>query len=461
MSKSNVSLALVVLAAGKGTRIKMDLPKPLAPLHNNTLVDYVIAEARELGDMFIITGHKKEMVEEHIMNKHEGFSSKNFICQEEQLGTGHAVQTYFKGNLDADNYEYTMIMCADTPLLTCEVLEDMLAEAANGYDAVVATFNEENPYGYGRIIRADKGFSIVEEKDASDKQRKITEVNSGLYIFKTSYLKEHISGLSNSNNSGEFYLTDTVKEGFNVSPKLFADKNFFMGVNDLMQLSVVERKLKNRNQNYLLKDVGVRFLDPSHSYVFTKNVGKGTIIHPNVQIDDLSIIGENVIIEMGSIINNSKIENGAHIKANTYITDSVVGPKAKVGPMAQLRPGSVVGDGSKIGNFVEMKKSTLGKNTNVSHLSYVGDAEVGNEVNIGCGFITCNYDGANKHKTIIGDGSFIGSDSQMIAPINIGKECYVASGSTVNSDMPDGSFAIARAKQVTKEDMAKRFIKKK
>ncbi len=461
MSQNNLNLAIVVLAAGKGTRIKMDLPKPLAPLHNNTLIDYVLNESKGLGDIFILTGHKSELVQKHVQDNHEGFNKDNFILQEQQLGTGHAVQTYLSSCDRATEYEYTMIMCADTPLLTKEVLSELIEQAKEGFDAVVATFFEENPFGYGRIVRAEKGFSIVEEKDATNEQRDIKEVNSGLYLFKTSYLKEHIENLDNTNKSGEFYLTDTLKQGLNVCAKLFADKNPFMGVNDLFQLAVVEKKLKNRIQKYLLKEVGVRFLDPAHSYVFTDKVGKGSIIHPNVQIDDKSVIGENVIIEMGSIINNSTIESNAHIKANSYISDSVVKVGAKIGPMAQLRPGSVVGEGSKIGNFVEMKKSTLGKNTNVSHLSYVGDAEVGNDVNIGCGFITCNYDGANKHKTLIGDGSFIGSDTQMIAPITIGKECYVASGSTVNQDMEDGAFAIARAKQVTKNAMAKRFIKKK
>ncbi len=457
----STKLAIVILAAGKGTRLKMQVPKPLAPLHTNTLVDYVIKAAESMGDMFLITGHQRELVEAHVTKEHKGFGAKNFIHQKEQLGTGHAVKTYIESNKDALDYEYTMVMCADTPLLTSDVLSALLFEVEKGHDAVVATFKEEQPKGYGRILRSEKGFSIIEEKDASDEQRKITEVNSGLYIFKTSYLKEHISGLDNNNKSGEFYLTDTVKEGFNVVPKLFEDKNSFMGVNDLYQLSIVEKRLKNRNHKTLMLESGVRFLDPAHSYVYSLDVGEGSVIHPNVQVDDKSIIGKNVILEMGVTVMNSKIEDGAHIKANSFIVDSQVKEGAKIGPMAHLRPGSSVGKNSKVGNFVELKKSTLGESTSVSHLSYVGDAEVGSDVNIGCGFITCNYDGANKHKTIIGDGSFIGSDSQMIAPVKVGKECYVASGSTINKDLEDGDFAIARQKQVTKSAMAKRFIKKK
>jgi bifunctional UDP-N-acetylglucosamine pyrophosphorylase/glucosamine-1-phosphate N-acetyltransferase len=233
-----------------------------------------------------------------------------------------------------------------------------------------------------------------------------------------------------------------------------------MGVNDLYQLGKAERLLVKRNVRELLVS-GVRVIDPTHTYIYSSEVGIGSIIYPNVHIDDRSKIGKNVTIEPGCFIVNSVIEDNAVIKANTYVTDSEVGEGAKIGPMVHLRPGAKIGAGAKLGNFVEVKKSSIGANTSVSHLSYVGDAEVGEQVNIGCGFVTCNYDGANKHKTIIGDGSFIGSDSQMIAPINIGKECYVASGSTINQDMPDGAFAIARGRQTTKEGMARRFIKKK
>lgn len=453
------NVAVVILAAGKGTRLKMDVPKPLAPLHKRVLLDYVLDSVDGLGDIYLITGHQNDLVESHVNQNRPELPSK-FILQKEQLGTGHAVRTYFEGNPDSEKYDYTLVMCADTPLITKDILEELKEEISKGPDAVAATFEESTPFGYGRIIRAEHGFTIVEEKDATDEQRLIKEVNSGLYIFKTSYLKSHIFDIDSNNKAGEFYLTDTFKEDANVKAHLFADKSYFMGVNDLYQLARAERGLVQRNIRKLLIE-GVRVLDPSHTYIYSKNVGIGSVIYPNVHIDETSTIGKNVTIEPGCFVVNSVIEDGATLKANTYVTDSIVGNGAKIGPMAQLRPGSEIGAGAKLGNFVEVKKSKIDENTSVSHLSYVGDAEIGREVNIGCGFITCNYDGANKHKTIIGDGSFIGSDSQMIAPITIGKECYVASGSTINQNMNDGAFAIARGRQTTKDGMARRFIKKK
>lgn len=453
------STSIVILAAGKGTRLKMDIPKPLAPLHDKKLIDYVIESAKDFGDLFMVTGHQGELVKEHIQESWKDLKA-NYIHQTEQLGTGHAVRMYFEQAPDADKYAYTIVACADTPLLTKDVFQTLKDEVAKGFDAVCASFIEENPTGYGRIVRAEKGFSIVEEKDANDEQRKITEVNSGLYIFKTCYLKDHIFNLDSDNKAGEFYLTDTCKAGTNVQPLVFKDKNLFLGVNDLYQLSVAEKRYRNRVMKSLLVE-GVRILDMSHSYIYTKDIGIASVIYPNVHIDSKTKIGSNVIIEPGCIINNSVVEDGVHLKAYTYLTDAIVRKDAKVGPMAQLRPGSDIGEGSKLGNFVEIKKSKLNKKVSVSHLSYVGDAEIGQNVNIGCGFITCNYDGANKHKTIIGEGSFIGSDCQMIAPVKIGKEAYIGSGSTINKDVPDGAFALARERQVTKEDMAKMFIKKK
>lgn len=454
------SISLVILAAGKGTRLKMNIPKPLAPIGDQTLVDFVINAAKELGQLHLITGHQHELVESYVKSNWSDLNCK-FILQKEQLGTGHAVKTYFENEPKAQDFEYTIVACADTPLLTKETFEKLINEIKSGFDAVCASFIEENPTGYGRIVRADKGFSIVEHKDATAEEQKINEVNSGLYIFKTTYLKDHVFNLTSNNSAGEFYLTDTCKADANVKALLFEDKNLFLGVNDLYQLSVSDRLLRKSNSQYLMQEVGVRIIDPSHSYIYTTNIGQGSVIYPNTRICSKTKIGKDVVIEDGCIINNSIIEDGVHLKAYTYLTDAQVRKEAKVGPMAQLRPGSDIGEGSKLGNFVEVKKSKLDKKVSVSHLSYVGDAEIGEGVNIGCGFITCNYDGANKHKTVIGEGSFIGSDCQMIAPVKIGKNAYVGSGSTINKDIPDDAFAIARERQVTKEGMAKKFIKKK
>lgn len=453
-------ISVVILAAGKGTRLKMNVPKPLAPISDLTLIDFVIDSVKDFGQLHFITGHQSDLVEEYIKGQWPNLQA-DYVLQKEQLGTGHAVRTYFEQIPRAERFKYTIVACADTPLLTKEIFQDLIKEIKMDKDAVCATFTEENPTGYGRIVRGKKGFSIVEEKDASDELRKITEVNSGLYIFKTEYLKDHIFNLRSNNKAGEFYLTDTCQQDANVEALHFNDKDLFLGVNNLLQLSIADRKLRNRNMKMLLLEKGVRIIDMAHSYIYTQDCGEGSVIYPNVQIDSKSKIGKNVIIEAGCIINNSIIEDGVHLKAYTYLTDAIVRKEAKIGPMAQLRPGSDIGEGSKLGNFVEVKKSKLANNVSVSHLSYVGDAQIGAQVNIGCGFITCNYDGANKHETIIGEGSFIGSDCQMIAPITIGKEAYIGSGSTINKDVPDGAFAIARERQVTKEQMAKRFIKKK
>jgi bifunctional UDP-N-acetylglucosamine pyrophosphorylase/glucosamine-1-phosphate N-acetyltransferase len=452
-------ISIVILAAGKGTRLKMDIPKPLAPLEDRTLLDFVLDASCDLGKVHFVTGSGKEAVERHVETTWSTIDS-SFVYQKEQLGTGHAVKTYFEQTQNALDFDYTIVACADTPLITKNVFDKITQELKSGYDAVCASFIAPNPTGYGRILRSDKGFSIVEEKDATDDEKKITEVNSGLYIFKTSYLKEHIFNLDTDNNSGEFYLTDTCKQNANVSALVFDDPDLFLGVNDLYQLAVAGIRLRKRNMMSLLKE-GVRVIDPSHTFISTTKVGTGTLLYPNVHIDSHSKVGKNVIIEPGCFIKNSTIEDGVHLKAYTYVTDSIVRNSAKVGPMSQLRPGSDIGAGSKLGNFVEIKQSIIAENSSISHLSYVGNAEIGKNVNIGCGFITCNYDGANKHKTVIGDGSFVGSDCQMVAPITIGKEAYIGSGSTINRDIPDGAFAIARSRQETKEGMARKFIKKK
>lgn len=451
---------VVILAAGKGTRLKSDLPKPLVQLRSKSLVEYVIKTVEKLGDISIIIGYRGDEVEEHINNTFPE-NSFEFIVQEEQLGTGHAIMTYFEKSKTAKNFENTFILCADTPLVDPSIFSSLYNELEGGFNAVAATFETSTPKGYGRILRYEKGFTIREEKDANENERKITEVNAAMYVFKTQFLEKQMGSLNTNNKSGEFYLTDSFKEGANVKALLFDEPKRFLGINDLYQLSQADRYLCLNNQKHLLLDIGVQILDPSHTYIYSSNIGAGTIIHPNTSIDEVSVIGENVVIEMGVTIINSIIASGSIIKANSYITDSKIGRNCKVGPMAQLRPGCSLGDNVKVGNFVELKKSSLDTNTSVSHLSYLGDAIVGKDVNIGCGFVTCNYDGANKHITKIGDRAFIGSDCQVVAPIEIGRDAYIGSGSTVNKSVPDEAFAIARARQETKQGLAKKFMKSK
>lgn len=463
-------IGIVILAAGEGTRLKLELPKPLAPMCNQTLIDFPIQSSIEFlektkqsGHLGLVLGHEKEQVSSYI---DINFSESKFkiykATQNEQLGTADAVNSYLRDVKSHSETEVTFILCADTPVISSnelEILHDKLINEKR--DAVAATFKTETPKGYGRIIRGGSGFKIVEEKDATEEQRSVTEVNSGFYAIKTKFLVDAIKNIDNKNNSGEFYLTDLFKEDGNVEAICFEEADVFIGVNDLQQLQRAEKILRWKKMREL-REEGVRFIDLSHTYVDPSvSIASGSVIYPNVFIEGNSVIDKNCIIEPGSIIRNSHLEEGVEIKAYSHLEDVVVRKQAAIGPYGRLRPGADIGEEAKIGNFVEVKKAVLKKGAKVSHLSYVGDAEIGENTNIGCGFITCNYDGAQKHKTIIGKDCFIGSDTQMVAPVEVGEGSFVASGSTINQNIPNGSFAIARSKQVTKENMAKKFLKSK
>lgn len=459
------SIGMAILAAGAGTRLGKPYPKPLAPILGQTLVDYVLDASLSFATSHfkevqtgIVVGHQKELVTEHLKSR----GSFDFPVQKELLGTADALKSYFNGCAWAEEMNYTLVMCGDTPLLNSddfELLWQFLK--SNNYDGVAACFNKKNPFGYGRIALHDKGFSIVEEKDASVEEKKIMLVNSGLYLFKTDFLLKKLKTIGNTNKSGEFYLTDAFGEDENVGACEYRDEQAFLGVNDLLQLNMASDLLKERVNTKHLQN-GVHLLDPSSTYVdVTCTLSKGTTIYPNTHIRGSSSIGENCVVGVGSIIVDSELSENVHVKDYSHLEGAKLASQVVVGPYARLRPGSVIGKKSKIGNFVEIKKSTLSDNVSVSHLSYVGDAEIDDNVNIGCGFITCNYDGESKHKTIIGKNSFIGSDSQMIAPVNIGESAYVASGSTISKDVPAGSFAICRSRQENKLEMAKRFLKGK
>ncbi len=462
----SLSIGAVILAAGEGKRLKLKEPKPLAPCLDKKLVDFPIRELQKFfnqnkihGKLTAVIGHQRDIVRAYI---EKNYSSVNFAIQEKQLGTGDALRSYFQSSNETLSYDYTLVICADTPVVSADELSALhsllLAEKLEG---VAASFIEKNPKGYGRIVRGVKGFHIVEEKDATDEIRKITEVNSGLYILKTSYLVEHLKGIDTKNKSGEFYLTDVFKDGLNVKAHCFPEASTFLGVNTLSQLEEVEHALRNKIK-FNLVESGVRLIDSSHCYIDSEvEIGEGTVIYPNTFITGRSKIGKNVTVEMGAQIKDSIVDDNAKVLAYTILEGAHLHSQVTAGPFARLRPGADIGPESKIGNFVEIKKSILAKGVKVSHLSYVGDAFIGEETNIGCGFITCNYDGVNKHLTKIGKNCFIGSDSQSVAPVEIGDDCFVASATTITKDMPNGSFAISRGAQVTKEGMAKKFIKKK
>jgi bifunctional UDP-N-acetylglucosamine pyrophosphorylase/glucosamine-1-phosphate N-acetyltransferase len=465
----SLTIGAVILAAGEGKRLKLNAPKPLAPCLDKKLIDFPIKELKKFfsqnkidGKITAVIGHQRELVRPYVEKHHPDIA---FAIQEEQRGTADALRSYFnsyENNNITKQFQYTLVICADTPVVSASELSEMFTlMTKENLDGVAASFLEKNPKGYGRIVRGKTGFHIIEEKDANDEIRKITEVNSGLYILKTSYVIEHLKQIDSNNKSGEFYLTDVFKNGLNVKAQCFPNGDVFLGVNTLSQLESAEKALRIRKKNEL-RDNGVRFIDSSHCYIDSEvEVGEGSVIYPNTFLTGKTKIGKNVTIEMGAQISNSIVDDGAKVLAYTILDGAHLRTMASAGPFARLRPGADIGPESKIGNFVEIKKSVLDRGVKVSHLSYVGDAFIGEETNIGCGFITCNFDGVNKHITKIGKNSFIGSDSQTIAPVEIGDDCFVASSSTITKDMPDGSFAISRGQQTTKEGMAKKFLKKK
>ena len=460
-------IGIVILAAGQGTRLKMDVAKPLAPISGKTLIDFPIKEGFKFlennklkGDIGIVIGHQKELVQSYV---EESYKDKiHFAVQKEQNGTADALKAYFENCSFAKESMYTLVMCADTPVLSEEELSSLYKIlSVKTLSGVAATFTAEKPKGYGRIIRGNPGFKIVEEKDANEEQRKITEVNSGLYFLNTQFILDHLYNLTSDNKAGEFYLTDLFQENFGVEAVHFEDDIPFLGINTLEQLESAQGHLYRRKA-WSLRDEGVRFIDSKAVFIDDDvQVSKGTTIYPNVYLQGNTQIGSDCIVEPGCFLKDSIVENNVQLKAYTHLEKTLVKSECAIGPFARLRPETEVGKGTKIGNFVETKKAKLGEKVGLSHLSYVGDAEVGDNTNIGCGFITCNYDGGGKHKTVIGKNTFIGSDTQVIAPLEIGDSAYVASGSTINQNIPSEGFAIARGRQTTKEGMARRFLKGK
>jgi len=459
------TIGMAILAAGEGKRLGKPIPKPLVEILGKSLVDYVFESANSFAQnnfndvkTGMVVGHQKELVVEHFKS-----FAIDFPVQEKQLGTADALRSYFSGCPWAKDRNYTLVICGDTPLITeneLELLWQTMKE--HSLDGVAASFLTDNPFGYGRIIsEKGPGFKIVEERDATENERLVNNVNSGLYLLKTSYLLEKLALISNDNKSGEFYLTDVFSEQENVGYCTFKDSVPFMGVNNLVQLNSARLFMQYRiNMKHLQN--GVHLLDEGSTWIDADvTIASGSTIYPQVHLRGKTSIGEGCVIDTGSILTNSHLGKSVSIKPYSILEGADVKNDCAVGPYARLRPGAFIGESSKIGNFVEIKKAELKKGVSVSHLSYIGDAEINDNVNIGCGFITCNYDGESKSKTIIGKNSFIGSDTQMIAPVEVGENCYIASGSTISKNLQDGDFAIARGRQENKKGMAKRFLKGK
>ncbi|MCY4644241.1 MAG: bifunctional UDP-N-acetylglucosamine diphosphorylase/glucosamine-1-phosphate N-acetyltransferase GlmU [Bacteriovoracales bacterium] len=461
------TMGIVVLAAGEGKRFKAPTPKPLAPLCGRRMVDFPLSESLSFAEKAslqtfctVVTGHERERVEAYLRERYN--KQINFTFQKEQKGTADALKSYFESHGSGQKTDLTLVLCADTPLIRRRHLSALYQALADGdHDGVVAAFRTSNPQGYGRITSGQgPGFSIVEEDEASDEIRKITLVNSGLYLFKTSFLLEHLEEIG-SGAKDEFYLTKIFQDHLKLKAVLFPDAHSFMGVNTLRQLGAASHEIRREiNQRHL--ENGVLIVDERHTSIdWEVSIGENSVIHPHNFIYGRTKIGRSVHIGPNCTIEECDIRDHASIKGHCHLEKASIAPGAAIGPFAHLRPESHIGEGSKIGNFVEIKKAVLHRGVKVSHLSYVGDAEIGEESNIGCGFITCNYDGTLKHKTTIGKRAFIGSDTQTVAPVSIGDDAYIASGSTINRDVPKEAFAVARSRQVTKEGMAKRFKKKK
>ncbi|WP_026895835.1 bifunctional UDP-N-acetylglucosamine diphosphorylase/glucosamine-1-phosphate N-acetyltransferase GlmU [Clostridiisalibacter paucivorans] len=445
----------IILAAGEGTRMKSKLPKVLHNICGQPMINYVLDSARGAGSEknYIIVGHGKDKVMDTITNEDIGYIDQP-MGEGVPYGTGYAVMQAKEYIKDSD---IVLILCGDTPLLKGDTLNEFIKyHKKEKYDATVLTATIDNPKGYGRIIRGENGqvLGIVEEKDASKDQKKVMEINSGVYCFSGKHLKDALDRIDNNNAQREYYLTDTIKIlndlGFSVGGFKIEDSTEINGINSRIQLSNAENIMRNRINEKLMSQ-GVTLIDPDNTYIHKMvKIGKDTVIYPNVFIEGSSTIGEDCTIGHNSKIVDSTIGDGVTINTST-ILESTVGNNTSVGPYAYIRPQSHIGNNVKIGDFVEVKKSKIGNNTKASHLAYIGDAQVGDGVNIGCGVVFVNYNGKDKSKTIVEDGAFIGSNSNLVAPVTIKKKAYIAAGSTIIDDVKEGDLSIARARQVNKQ----------
>jgi len=454
---------VVILAAGKGTRMRSSLPKVLHRAAGLTLIDYVLRASEAVGPVttVLVVGHQASDVRAALAHR----PGLRFAVQEPQLGTGHAL---LQAERELEGATGTLLMLSgDVPLLRAETLTTLArVHRERKAAATVLTAHVERPDGYGRIVRQEGRIgAIVEDRDASAEERRIGEINSGIYAFDLAPLFEALSGIGTSNAQREYYLPDLVRiyrsRGLAVETVTVEDSREILGVNSRRELADVSG-IMNRQRNEALMASGVTLVDPSTVYVGPDVVvGPDTILHPGVHLEGRTRIGSSCEIHSGVRIVDSTLEDGVIVNNFCLILESTVARGARLGPFAHLRPLSAVGEDAHVGNFVELKKTSLGRGSKANHLAYLGDATIGERVNVGAGTITCNYDGVAKHPTIIEDDAFIGSDSQLIAPVRVGKGAYVAAGSSITEDVPPESLAIARGKQVNKPGWIARAKKKK
>jgi bifunctional UDP-N-acetylglucosamine pyrophosphorylase/glucosamine-1-phosphate N-acetyltransferase len=436
----------LILAAGQGKRIKSNLPKVLHKVCGKEMVNHVIDNMRKAGiqDINVIVGKGAEQVKAETQSRNVSYS-----LQENQLGTGDAVKAAKEFLKDKDGV--VTVFAGDAPLTKIETINALVDEhISKGNSATLLSAFVNDPTGYGRIIRdGDEVLKIVEHKDCTEEELKVNEMNAAMYCFDIKELLSSLDKLSNNNVQGEYYLTDVIgilkAEGKKITA-VVTDYEDTIGVNSRAQLAEAEEILRNRINLFHL-DNGVTLIDPKSTYIGVDvQIGKDTVIYPNNIIEGKTVIAENCLIMQNNRIKDSIIEAGVDIQSSVVL-DSKIGENTTVGPFAYIRPETTIGKGARIGDFVEIKKSVIGDGTKVSHLTYIGDAEVGSHCNFGCGTVVVNYDGQNKYKTIIGDNSFIGCNTNLISPAKVGDNTYIAAGSTITAEVKEGDLAIARAKQ--------------
>ncbi len=443
----------IILAAGEGKRMKSKTAKPLMEVCKKPIIDHILTATKELGtkENIVVIGHKAEDMKAHLEE------SVSFAYQYEQKGTGHAVMQGIEPIKDKDGI--VMILCGDTPLIKGSELKNALNNHIESERAAtVITAIAPNPFGYGRIIRDGENLlKIVEQKDATDTEKAVCEINSGMYFFDIKKLSLALSKLTPNNAQGEYYLTDTIEillsDGEKVGAEII-DFDSTLGVNDRVQLACAEKILNCRNVERIMLS-GVTVIDPDSTYIGTDvTVGMDSIIYPGTILEGNTVIGENCIIGPDSKITDTKIGDNTEV-IKSVLVKSEVGNKANIGPFAYMRPNSKIGDNVKVGDFVEIKNATIDNGTKVAHLTYIGDADVGKNVNFGCGTVVVNYDGKNKHRSTIGDDVFIGCNTNLVSPVKVNSGAFTAAGSTITDEVPENALAIARAKQINKENWIK------
>ena len=442
-----MKLSVIILAAGQGTRMKSALPKVMHRLAGKPMLEHVYNRSLELGtdDIHIVYGHGGEHLHEYCSD-----FNVEWVLQEEQLGTAHAVQQASPG-LDDDRT--VLVLYGDVPLIRSSTLRQLVDNVDTDTIALL-TVHLEDPTGYGRIIREENQvMAIVEHKDASDAQRSINEVNTGILALRAGYLNECLHRIENNNVQGEFYLTDIIAMAVNDGKKIITTEpqNTYEveGVNDRIQLARLERIRQREIAERIMTD-GVTIADPARIDVRGEvQIGNDSFIDIDCIFEGRVSIGPNTTVGAGCVIKDSTIADGCVIKPYSVLEECVIDSGVEVGPFARLRPGTHLDKKSRVGNFVEVKNTRLGEGSKANHLTYLGDSDVGRNVNIGAGTITCNYDGANKHKTVIKDGAFIGSDTQLVAPVTVGKDATIGAGSTITSDTEDGELTLSRTPQKT------------